>query len=746
MISALSHKSSIIRLVLAGVIVLTLSISSIQVTLKSLKEEAVSTQKNIAYLYANTFEKNLSQLLMRMNDLKENTNLSINDELSRDKMQIFFKIQLNKSPYIRSISLADDKGNIIVSSNEKNIDIALDLNSFFPIPFGDMSILRMGTPWEGRDFFSAKITTIDHSIPKNGRYFLPIIEKISISDKKYYIVSTINPDYLANSYKQMLPLEKGTLEIYRVDGILLFTTKSNLQIGHSYFNLKDSDKIGKNLLEQLNNDSQELISAVYESRFFPFILKININEEQAIGYWDTERNKVLLTSALLIIFSGGLVFLLLIRYINESQRQRKQIEFEKKFRIGMEATHTGLWTWDYKTGEMTWDAQCYLILEYEHDSFQISPQKLKDLIHPENSEGIFEYIEGQLLKSKEFMLELRMKSAKDTWIWGQIKGTVIETDQLGAPLKLIGVFMNIDKQKKAESLHLSAVAFDTQDAVFISDLNEKIVKVNQAFSRITGYTEEEIIGKSPRLFQSGEHNVQFYNQMKKSLKEKDFWSGDVWNKTKNGTIYAAFLTISVIRDEHGILTHYLANFNDITNKKLKQKEIENLAYYDPLTNLKNRRVLDTSLNQLVNSGRAEDLFSAVIFIDLDKFKELNDINGHDVGDMVLVETAHRLVAVTRQNDVIARVGGDEFVIILRNIGHSEQSTDAIALTICKKILSKLNEPFSLPFGHYMLGVSIGYTTNCTNSTKDGKILLKEADKAMYISKNKGRNRISKYEI
>ncbi len=235
-----------------------------------------------------------------------------------------------------------------------------------------------------------------------------------------------------------------------------------------------------------------------------------------------------------------------------------------------------------------------------------------------------------------------MRTALKEWVWIQVRGKVIEFSHEHEPLFLTGVYINIDAQKKAEQLHLSAVAFETQEAILITDAKEKIVKVNEAFTRITGYSDHEIIGQTPRVLKSGYHDKAFYEAMWKALHEKGFWQGELWNKRKNGEIYAEFITITTIHDAHNKTTHFIANFNDITTHKAAQQQIQELAYYDPLTHLANRRLFDETLHDTLCECSDEKHFSALLFIDLDRFKELNDTYGHDAGDMLLIQVASRL--------------------------------------------------------------------------------------------------------
>lgn len=205
------------------------------------------------------------------------------------------------------------------------------------------------------------------------------------------------------------------------------------------------------------------------------------------------------------------------------------------------------------------------------------------------------------------------------------------------------------------------------------------------------------------------------------------------------------MTITAIHNEQGKTTHYIANFSDITTRKVEQQQIAELAYYDPLTHLANRRMLLENLDITLHHAYTEKHFGAILFIDLDYFKELNDTYGHDAGDMLLIQTGARLKECIRQSDLVARLGGDEFVILLKNLGHQRGIAIHLTQTIAKKILAYVCEPYALAQGNYRIGASIGCTLFGDDATKDATQLLKEADTAMYHAKEEGRNRIRFYE-
>lgn len=296
-----------------------------------------------------------------------------------------------------------------------------------------------------------------------------------------------------------------------------------------------------------------------------------------------------------------------------------------------------------------------------------------------------------------------------------------------------------ERQEVEQQLRIAATAFESQEGMVVTDAQKMILRVNQSFTRITGYTAEEAIGRNIRLLQSGQHEADFYVMMWQKLYENGSWQGEVWNRRKNGETYPQWLTITAVKNTAGEVTQYVASLIDITLRKAAEDEVKQLAFYDPLTLLPNRRLLLNRLEQsLVVSWRTHRL-GALLFIDLDNFKMLNDTLGHDKGDCLLKEVAHRLSSCVRESDTVARLGGDEFVILLEDLSKTVHEAVAQADAIGRKILLSLNQPYALgeqqPY-HSTASIGITLLGEQQDSVDD---LMKRADLAMYESKAAGRN-------
>jgi diguanylate cyclase (GGDEF)-like protein/PAS domain S-box-containing protein len=739
------NTKTLLRYITVGMAMVAILIVLMTITLSKLRQEAIQTHRHVANLHAYTFAEHFSQILEQTGFAMDRLALLSDGKTDTNTLAPLMIEFLHNAPYLRSLSLLDTKGQILASSFEQNIAHHVAFDRFLPIPFADNALLRIGVPWQGRDFASGTPSTPQAPVDADRLSFLPLIKKVFFNKQPYYVAASINMDYLNNRYSTILPLEQGSVLLWRIDGTLLFSTDPRQKTGISHYN---AAHVGNqtDFYDHAIADQHSPLDVFRVAHLFPFVVEVKTNEDNALGYWDKERQKVLWISATFLLLSGILALTLVMRYMRELERQKQQIAYEKRFHIAMEATQTGLWTWDLSTNEVTWDPQCFILLGYQPNAFEVSLEKIYAMTHPDESSKMFFTIKEQIIAHHGFVIERRMRNAQNEWVWIQVRGKVIEYTREGEPKLLTGVYINIDAQKKAETLHLSAVAFEAQEAILITDANEKILKVNEAFTRITGYEDSEILGKTPRILSSGKHDKAFYAAMWHDLLNKGFWQGEMWNKRKNGEIYAEFLTVTAIRNAQGKITHYIANFNDITYHKAAQEEIKEMAYYDALTHLGNRRLLDQTMSKLCSDHAHRRQFNALIFIDLDYFKELNDRYGHNAGDMLLVQAAARLQDATRKSDLVVRLGGDEFVIVLVQLGFQKGFAQHLTQTIVQKILTLLCEPYSLTHGNYTLGASIGYTLFQGDTTQKEAALLKEADQAMYCAKSRGRNQIQFYDM
>ncbi len=311
---------------------------------------------------------------------------------------------------------------------------------------------------------------------------------------------------------------------------------------------------------------------------------------------------------------------------------------------------------------------------------------------------------------------------------------------------LVVIGRDVTERKRTEQeLHVAATAFETQEGILITDRDKHILRVNRAFTRLTGYSAEEAIGRTPHMLQSGRQDAEFFRSMWETLSRDKYWQGEILNRRKNGEVYPAWLTLSSVTDAAEQVTHYVAAFSDITLRKQADEKIHQLAFYDSLTRLPNRSLLRDRLQQAMAVGGRSQREGALLFIGLDNFKMLNDTKGRDIGDLLLIEVAKRLQDCMRSSDTVARLdgtvarlGGDEFVVMINELSEDAQQAAAQVHDVGERVLASLNQPFNLQGVEHYSSASIGISLFRGDEIGMDD-LLKQADIAMYQAKTSGRN-------
>ena len=303
----------------------------------------------------------------------------------------------------------------------------------------------------------------------------------------------------------------------------------------------------------------------------------------------------------------------------------------------------------------------------------------------------------------------------------------------GAGDGVVVTHTNITTLKQAEEeLRVAAAAFESQEGMVVTDANNVIQRVNRAFTELTGYTAEEIVGKTPNLLKSDRHDDEFYRVMWQHITQFGGWKGEIWDRRKSGEVYQKSLSISVVKDKDGVVTHYIGTQHDITERKQAEERIKELAYFDPLTGLPNRVTLHEKLSQVMNLARRHESQFALMLIDLDNFKVINDTLGHLTGDAMLTQVADRLGISVRQSDLVARLGGDEFVVVLPDIDGPGD-----AAHVAEKIVKEISVPYQIGGRELLTSPSIGICLYPSDAT-EREDLIKQADVAMYHAKSCGR--------
>ena len=311
--------------------------------------------------------------------------------------------------------------------------------------------------------------------------------------------------------------------------------------------------------------------------------------------------------------------------------------------------------------------------------------------------------------------------------------TIMEAMAREAALAVHSQLLANQRMEQQKELMLAASVFrDTQEGIMITDARGRILRVNDAFTRITGYSLDEVIGRTSRQLRSGRHDKDFYKTIWSELKAAGVWQGEIWSRRKNGELYPEWLNISAVHDQQGKLVQYISIFSDFTEKKLSEARIYHLAHYDILTELPNRALLQERLGQAVVQAQRHVKPTAILFVDLDHFKRINDTLGHALGDQLLQVIALRLTECVRKGDTVARQGGDEFIIVLNQLQHEDD-----AALVAEHILTQVAKPIQLNHHEVVISASIGISLY-PGDAEDAVTLLQHADAAMYRAKEQGR--------
>lgn len=437
----------------------------------------------------------------------------------------------------------------------------------------------------------------------------------------------------------------------------------------------------------------------------------------------------------------GRAFDLMAQRMTENiARQERQTTFLTE---AQQIGHFGSWELDCLSGKLAWSDEMFRLIEIDPAQVGASRSALQNAIYPGDRQQLEAAYNMALIDQQPYQIthRLLMKDGRIKWVEARCSNYF---DESGHVVRSVGTLQDVtDKEEAASQLRIAAVAFETQEAIMVTDRVANIIRVNHAFEESTGFSEAEVVGQNPRILSSGKHDKAFYHEMWEAIHRDGQWAGEVWDKRKNGEVYPKWLTITAVKNR-GEVSHYVAVFVDITERKQADEEIYNLAFFDPLTHLPNRRLLlDRMRSALAQSTRSKH-YGALMFLDLDHFKVLNDTKGHAYGDKMLVEVARRLNACVREVDSVARFGGDEFVVLLEGLSEDQEKAATQAGIIAEKIRAALSETYLLDRHAHESSPSVGVIL-FKGDEVDIDELFKRADLAMYQAKEGGRNMVRFFE-
>lgn len=440
---------------------------------------------------------------------------------------------------------------------------------------------------------------------------------------------------------------------------------------------------------------------------------------------------------------NGWVFNAFIRDLTDQKYKENVIrKNEVLLREAQRIAKLGYWELDLVEDTLVWSDEIYRMFCFDPASSEPSYELFINTIHPEDRARVDAAYNDSLKNRLPYNIIHRIVTSEGVKVVHEQCETTYVDDK---PVRSLGLVQDItERANNLDELRLAATTFRVHAGILITETDGTILRVNPAFEEMTGYSSSELVGNNPRMLQTGKQSKEFYNSIWDKVASEGTWQGELWNKRKDGTLYAEWLTVTAVNDDVGKVTHYVGTSQDITERKQAESQIEYLAYHDDLTDLANRRLLHDRLHQNIAACKRHNEFGAVLLLDLDRFKDLNDSLGHSVGDEILRQVSSRLKVMMRDEDTVARLGGDEFVVVLSSAGEDISTIGLRVQAIAEKIRISLSQPYKLKDGQCHINVSIGISL-FPEESEDIEDILKHADTALYRAKAQGRNTVCFYQ-
>ncbi|MBX9936470.1 MAG: EAL domain-containing protein [Burkholderiaceae bacterium] len=723
--------------VLSAVVLAMGWLSALGFTLWRLREDALSNGFAHAVIHARHFEEHLTQTLQLIDFAAENINPLYKNGIGPKDLGPRLRELLRPMPYLRSIAVLDERGQVLDSSNPANIGMVIDLQGFYPLHNPEAPILRIGNPWQGRDFVSASIVTQAAALSPTEPHLVPVLRRLSGTEKTQWLLTAINPDYFINYASNLMESERGYVQWLRYDDVLLMSASPHERAGTAGAAGHFSQGIARNeqgVLEQKLPTGQQVLTAYRVSSRFPIVVAAQIDRDAILAEWASEARRLagIFVPSLLALAVVGFAAL---RRQQHVAQQQAQLDEERSLAASVfESSSDAIIITTPDAHILSVNPAFERVTGYSTaEALSLNPRFMASGV--QDSAFYFQmwatllrygHWEGEIFNRHKqghlYTVLLRINAVKDAA--HQLRhyvGTITDVTQ---------------KNAAQEQLKLAASVFShAREGIMITSPQGDMIEVNAAFSRITGYRRDEVIGKNSNMLSSGRQGADFYANMWAELSDKGRWTGEIWNRRKSGEVYAEMLTISAVCDVQGKVLRYVALFSDISQQKENEKRLEHIAHYDALTGLPNRVLLADRLRQaMAHAGRyAKKL--AVVFLDLDGFKAVNDTYGHAMGDRLLIELAVRMQHALREGDTIARIGGDEFVAVLAGLSQHEA-----AGVVLDRLLIAAAQPVLTDGIALQVSASVGVAFFPQSEEVDADQLLRQADQAMYQAKVTGKNR------
>jgi len=695
--------------------------------IEAVERERLATQSKV-------IEDNLSRQLVAINLALE----SVIAELpfwagqpdGRERAIRQLKSMEASMPSVRTFLVLDVKGIVTLSSREELIGVNAYQREYFQAPLRSLSPKTFFISSPFKTVLGNFVINLSRTVVGPHGEFAGVV---SAAVDPVDIQTLLNSVRYADDMRSMLVHGDG--QIFVSQPALPDVIGKNVSVPGSFFRQHLESKRPVSHFEGIalsSGDKRLLVLRTIQPADLamdkPLVVSLSRGWDALFAPWQRDVRNQLLAYLLLVLLSTlGL-------WLYRRQRVRQRVN-EQRLKLATEAAGVGIWEFDLKTRRYHWDTTMFELFGLDAQMANARNDDWHQLMLPGELERIKAATRAVLKNRQAFNLTFQIRR-QDGQVRFMRNRATLHCDAQGAPSRLIGTTEDVTERKLREAdLRIAAVAFECQESIMVTDANQLILRVNHAFTELFGYTAQDVLGATPRVLQSGRHDPAFYAAMWDGITRGGAWQGEIWDRRKNGECFPVWLSITAVCSDEGGVTHYVATHTDITLRKAAEDDIKQLAFYDPLTGLPNRRLLQDRLHQAMSQAKRERGRLALLFLDLDKFKPVNDAFGHQTGDELLQAVAQRLQACVRESDTVARLGGDEFVLLLPSI---EAAQDAMA--VAEKIHQAFGKPFALSAGRR---VTISFSTGIAvypEHASDEMALTRHADEAMYQAKAAGRDR------
>lgn len=638
-------------------------------------------------------------------------------------------------PSVRSFLVLDARGTVTLSDLEELVGRDFSQREYFQVPLHSLNpkTLHVSSPF--KTVLGNFVITVSRVVfDPHGKFAGVVVAAVDPVDIQVLLSSVRYADDMRSR------LVHGDGKVFLIEPALADVLGTDLSASDSFFSrhMKSGAPLSYFNAASVSTGDERLsvlrtIQPPELAMDKALVIAISRNADALFAQWRRDIRSQLLAYALLVLLS--VAGLLLWRRLSMQQRLNNQ-----RLKLATAAAGVGIWEFTLATRSYHWDSAMFALFGLDPKTANARNDDWHQLMLPGELERIKAATRAVLKSGQPFDLTFQIRRPDGQLRFMRNQGA-LHDEGTGRHTRLIGTTADVTERKSRETdMRIAATAFECQEAIIVTDANQLILRVNRAFTELHGYSAEEVLGRTPRLLQSGRHDRSFYLAMSAELERAGAWQGEVWNRRKSGEIFPEWLSITEVRNDEGAVTHYVATQTDITLRKAAEDEIKHLAFYDPLTHLANRRLLHDRLHQAVVQAKRQPQQLALLFVDLDRFKPVNDEFGHKAGDELLQAVAQRLQACVRESDTVARIGGDEFVVLIPGIASSQD-----AIGVAQKIHAALKQGFTISDGQtFFISSSTGIAIYPEHGQDEAE-LTAHADAAMYQAKTAGRDRFVLYQ-